>query len=53
MADKSLVIDAGAIKCGPAEPQQETGSWAFSNSDQTKWRISLPSSFFDGEADFK
>lgn len=35
-SDKSVVTDAGAIKCDPSEPQTEdSGTWAFGNNETT------------------
>jgi hypothetical protein len=51
--DKSLVVDAGANKCDTSDPQKETGTWSFSNTDQTKLKMTLPNSIVDGELDIK
>jgi len=32
--DHTVVYDNGPTKCNPAEPQQESGTWAFSNGGQ-------------------
>lgn len=37
--DKSIITDAGTLKCDPSEPQTETGgTWAF-NANETKLEI--------------
>ena len=52
-ADKSIVFDQGATKCDPTNPQQVTGTWAFSNKEQTKLKVTLPNNFLIGEAEIK
>ncbi len=32
--DKTVIDDEGATKCDQADPQQETGAWAFSTDEQ-------------------
>jgi hypothetical protein len=51
-ADKTVVQDAGAIKCNSTDPQTQTGTWSF-NSDQSKLTIAVPNSLLNGEADVK
>lgn len=51
--DKTLVVDEGATKCNATDPQTTSGTWAFSNTDQTKITITLPGSVFNGDADVK
>ena len=51
-ADKTLVQDAGTIKCNTSDPQTQTGTWAL-NSDQSKLTISIPNSPLNGEAEVK
>ena len=51
-ADKTLVQDAGAIKCNTSDPQTQTGTWSL-NSDQTKLTISIPNSPLNGEAEVR
>lgn len=48
-ADKSLLADAGTVKCSTSDPQTQAGTWAF-NNDQTKLTIVLPGSALNGEA---
>ena len=51
-ADKTLIQDAGAIKCMATDPQTQAGTWALS-SDQSKLTIAVPGSLLNGEADIK
>ena len=51
--DKTLVEDAGAVKCSTSDPQTETGSWDFNNSDQTQLKLSIPNSALGGTLDIK
>ncbi|RZK21402.1 MAG: hypothetical protein EOO56_11390 [Hymenobacter sp.] len=47
--DKTLVVDEGATKCSTTDPQTQSGTWAFANTDQTKLTITLPNSLFNGD----
>ncbi|MGI4741031.1 MAG: hypothetical protein ACRYG7_38170 [Janthinobacterium lividum] len=51
--DKTLVIDEGATKCNTTDPQTTSGTWAFSNTDQTKVTLVVPGSVFNGDFDIK
>lgn len=51
--DKTMVADAGPTKCSASDPQTESGTWKFSNSDETKLTIALPNSALNGDADIK
>jgi sulfur carrier protein ThiS len=50
--DKTLIQDAGAIKCNSTDPQTQAGTWTF-NTDQSKLTIAIPGSPLNGEADIK
>jgi hypothetical protein len=52
--DKTLLHDAGATKCGPTDPQSETGKWDMPSD--AKLTITLPASSslpVDGNLDVK
>lgn len=51
-SDKSLVVDAGTVKCNSSDPQKETGTWALSNNDQ-KLTMNLPNQAINGDLDVK
>jgi len=48
--DKSLVVNACANMCHTSDLH---GTWAFSNSDETKLRITLPHSAINGDLTIK
>ena len=50
--DKTVIQDAGVIKCSSTDPQTQAGTWAF-NNDQSKLTIAVPGSLLNGEADIK
>jgi hypothetical protein len=51
-ADKTLIQDAGAIKCSTSDPQTLAGTWSL-NGDQSKLTIAVPNSLLNGEADIR
>jgi len=51
-ADKTVMQDAGAIKCNTSDPQTQADTWSL-NSDQSKLTISIPNSPLNGEADVR
>lgn len=50
--DKTLVQDAGTVKCNTSDPQTLTGTWSL-NGDQSKLTIAVPNSPLNGEADIR
>lgn len=50
--DKTLVQDAGAIRCNTSDPQTQAGTWSL-NSDQSKLTLAIPNSPLNGEGDVK
>lgn len=51
--DKTVVDDAGTVKCNATDPQTQTGSWSFSNSDQTQMQLNVPGTPLNGTFDVK
>jgi hypothetical protein len=51
--DKTVVNDAGTVKCNATDPQTQTGSWSFSNSDQTQLQLTVPNTPLNGAFDIK
>ena len=47
-ADGTLIDDEGALKCDPADPQQEVGTWALTQND-THLTVSGTDGDFDAE----
>ena len=51
--DKTVIDDAGTVKCNATDPQTQTGSWSFANSDQTQLQLTVPSTPLNGTFDIK
>lgn len=51
--DKTVVDDAGTVKCNSTDPQTQIGSWSFSNSDQTQLQLTVPNTPLNGAFDIK
>jgi hypothetical protein len=51
--DKTVVDDAGATKCNATDPQTQTGSWSFANSEQTQMQLTVPNTPLNGTFDIK
>jgi len=51
--DKTVLNDAGTVKCNATDPQTQTGSWSFANSDQTQMQLTVPSTPLNGTFDIK
>jgi hypothetical protein len=51
--DKTVLNDAGTVKCNTTDPQTQTGSWSFANSDQTQLQLTVPNTPLNGVFDVK
>ncbi len=51
--DKTVVNDAGTVKCNATDPQTQTGSWSFANSDQTQLQLNVPGTPLSGTYEIK